>query len=74
MGATKLSISLPDSLVGFVEDYRKKRGLKSRSEVFEEAVKLLQSRELEEDYREAGSESDPAWEAVAADGLADETW
>jgi antitoxin ParD1/3/4 len=74
MSVAKLSVSLPDSLAGFVEDYRKKRGLKSRSEVFEEAVKLLQSRELEEAYRAARTEYDPAWEAVAADGLADETW
>jgi antitoxin ParD1/3/4 len=74
MGAAKLSISLPDSLAGFVENYRKKRGLRSRSEVFEEAVKLLQSRELEEAYREAETECDPAWEAVSADGLSDETW
>ena len=73
MSVAKLSVSLPDSLAGFVENYRKKRGL-NRSQVFEEAVKLLRSRELEAAYREAGSESDKAWESTVSDGLADEAW
>jgi len=74
MGAEKLSISLPDSLTGFVETYRKKRGLKSRSGVFEEAIKLLRDRELETAYREANSEIDDVWDNASSDGLSDETW
>ncbi|HVB79396.1 MAG TPA: ribbon-helix-helix domain-containing protein [Candidatus Binataceae bacterium] len=74
MGVAKLSVSLPDSLAGFVEAYRKKKGLKSRSQVFEEAVKLLRSRDLETAYREASSEYDKGWDATAGDGLTDETW
>ena len=74
MSVAKLSVSLPDSLAGFVENYRKKRGLKSRSQVFEEAVKLLRSRELESAYREANSEFDEAWENTISDGLSDEAW
>jgi hypothetical protein len=50
-----------------------KKGL-NRSQVFEEAVKLLRSRELKNAYREADMQSDRALEAAAADGLADETW
>jgi antitoxin MazE9 len=73
MSVAKLSVSLPDALAGFVENYRKKRGL-NRSQVFEEAVKLLRSRELEEAYRKAASEFDKAWESTVSDGLADETW
>ncbi len=73
MSVAKLSVSLPDSLAGFVENYRKKRGL-NRSQVFEEAVKLLRSRELEAAYREADVGPDKAWETTASDGLADETW
>jgi antitoxin ParD1/3/4 len=73
MNAAKLSISIPRSLAGFIEKYRKKRGL-NRSQVFEEAVKLLRSRELETAYREAGSESDNGWDSTISDGLADETW
>jgi antitoxin ParD1/3/4 len=73
MSVAKLSVSLPDSLAGFVENYRKKRGL-NRSQVFEEAVKLLRSRELEAAYREANAEADKEWENTIGDGLADEAW
>lgn len=73
MGAVKVSVSLPDSLAKFVETYRKKSGLK-RSQVFEEAIKLLRRQELEAAYREAVRETDKEWEVVASDGLADEAW
>jgi len=69
----KVSIPLPGSLAGFVENYRKKQGL-NRSQVFEEATKLLRSRELEAAYREADASAGKAWEATASDGLADEAW
>ncbi|MGB3551681.1 MAG: ribbon-helix-helix domain-containing protein [Candidatus Binatus sp.] len=74
MNAAKLSVSLPRSLAGFVENYRKRRGLKSRSQVFEEALKLLRSRELETAYHQANSEFDKAWDTATSDGLSDETW
>jgi antitoxin ParD1/3/4 len=74
VSAAKLSVSLPDSLARFVESYRKRCGLKSRSQVFEEALKLLRSRELETAYREANSEADKVWETAISDGLSDETW
>jgi antitoxin ParD1/3/4 len=74
MNVAKLSVSLPKSLAVFVESYRKQRGLKSRSQVFEEAVKLLRSRELEAAYHEANAACDNAWESTVSDGLADETW
>ncbi len=74
MKTAKLSISLNGSLAGFVETYRKRRGLKSRSQVFEEALKLLRSRDLESAYRNASSAADKDWEVTASDGLSDETW
>ncbi len=73
MSVAKLSVSLPGELVGFVENYRKKRRV-NRSQVFEEAVRLLRSRELETAYRQASAESDKVWDNTAADGLADEAW
>ncbi len=73
MSAAKLSVSLPAPLAGFVENYRKKRRI-NRSQVFEEAIKLLRSRELEAAYREAEKHADKAWENTIADGLEDETW
>jgi antitoxin ParD1/3/4 len=77
MGAAKLSVSLPSELAGFVEKYRKASGLKSRSQVFEEALKLLRSRDLENAYREASEHDERtnrAWDTAVADGLGDETW
>jgi antitoxin ParD1/3/4 len=73
MTTAEVSISLSDSLVAFVESYGKKHGL-DRQQVFEEAVRLLRSRELEAAYREAASKSDEAWEYTTADGLDDEAW
>lgn len=74
MAAAKLSVSIPRSLAGFVENYRKTRGLKSRSQVFEEAIKLLRTRELEAAYRAANSEIEDVWDSAISDGLSDETW
>jgi metal-responsive CopG/Arc/MetJ family transcriptional regulator len=70
----KLSISLSDSLAGFVENYRKMRSLRSRSQVFAEAIKLLQSRELEAAYQGAATQYDQGWETASSDGLANEKW
>lgn len=74
MRAEKLSISLSDSLSHFIEEYQAMHACKSRSEVIQEALKLLQQRELEQFYREASNEVDPLFEATTADGLDDETW
>lgn len=57
----------------FVQTYKLTRK-KCRSEVIEEAVKLLREQELEKAYREANQEIDESWDIVAADGLSDETW
>jgi metal-responsive CopG/Arc/MetJ family transcriptional regulator len=77
MNVVKLSISLPTALAGFVERYRKERGLRSRSQVFEEALKLLRSRHLESAYREASADDEKLnrdWASTVSDGLTDETW
>ncbi|BAZ15392.1 hypothetical protein NIES4071_72640 [Calothrix sp. NIES-4071] len=74
MNVEKLSISLPPSLVEFIENYKLSKGCKSRSQVIEEALELLRNRELEERLRLASAEVDSAWDVTVADGLADETW
>lgn len=74
MNVEKLSISLPPSLVEFIENYKLSKGCKSRSQVIEEALELLRNRELEEAYRLASAEVDSAWDVTVADGLADEAW
>lgn len=74
MQAQKLSISLSEPLVRFIEHYRVAKGCKSRSQVIEEALALLQEKELEQAYRDASTEVDEIWDLTLADGLTDETW
>ena len=69
MNVKKLSISLPPSLVKFIENYKLSKGYKSQSQVIEAALELLQNHELEEAYRQASAEIDSAWDVTVADGL-----
>lgn len=74
MAVEKLSISIPDSALQFVEHYRKTHAIKTRSEVIQEAIALLRERELDAAYREASVVFDSDWDRVSSDGLADEAW
>ncbi|AUT03857.1 CopG family transcriptional regulator [Nostoc sp. CENA543] len=74
MNVEKISISLPPSLVEFIENYKLNKGCKSRSQVVEEALELLRNRELEAAYRAASAEVSGDWDIAVADGLIDETW
>lgn len=74
MAVEKLSISIPDSALQFVERYRKAHAIRTRSEVIQEALALLRERELDTAYREASAEFDSDWDRVSSDGLADEAW
>ena len=74
MQTEKISISLPTSLMQFVENYKISKRCKSRSQVIELALDLLRNKELEQAYREASAENDPNWEITIGDGLTDETW
>ena len=73
MQVEKISVSLPTFLVQFVETY-KSTHQKTRSDVIEEAVRLLREQELEKAYKEVNQEIDESWDVVVGDGLADETW
>ena len=74
MQVAKVSISLPQPLLMFVEDYRHSHAFKSRSQVIEKALELLREQELEEAYALAEAEIDPDWEVTVADGMTNETW
>ncbi|MGH8635156.1 MAG: hypothetical protein ACRET7_13630 [Burkholderiales bacterium] len=74
MRAEKLSISIPESSLEFIEMYRKKHALKSRSHVISTAIDMLREREFEVAYRDASREYDPAWDVTNSDGLPDEAW
>jgi Arc/MetJ-type ribon-helix-helix transcriptional regulator len=74
MQIENLSISLPVSLVDFIENYKISHQCQSPSQVIEVALQLLRSQELEEAYRQASQEIDPIWDVTIADGLTDEAW
>jgi Arc/MetJ-type ribon-helix-helix transcriptional regulator len=70
----KVSISLPDDDVEFLDAYARSQGIESRSAVVQKAVRMLRVSELGEAYEEAFTswkdEGEAAvWDAVAADGL-----
>lgn len=71
----KVSVSLPDDDVEFLDAYARARGIGSRSAAVHRAVHLLRASELATDYAKAWDEwaaSDDSrdWELTAADGLA----
>lgn len=74
MSVEKLSVSLPTSVIRFLETYKSSHQYKSRSYVIELALRLLQEKDLEDSYRQPNAEIDAAWEVTSADGLSDETW
>jgi len=69
----KLSVSLPDEDVKFLDNYAEQLGIESRSAVVHRAVRLLQASELGPAYEAAWEEwaagDADAWESAVADGL-----
>lgn len=71
----KLSVSLPDEDVDYLDAYARVQGLDSRSAALQKAVRLLRASELGAAYEDAWtewaeSEDSGLWDAVTADGLA----
>jgi len=78
IASMKVSVSLPDDDLEFVDTYATERGYESRSAVFHHAVRLLRAAELASDYEGAWAEWTPSadadlWESTAGDGGADGT-
>lgn len=70
----KLSVSLPDDDVKYLDGYARERGLESRSAAVQKAIRLLRASELGAAYEAAWADwntsSDAeAWDAVDADGV-----
>jgi antitoxin MazE9 len=70
----KVSVSLPDEDVEFLDSYAQDQGMESRSAVVHKAVGLLRASQLERAYEAAWAAWSPggdaeAWEAAADDGL-----
>lgn len=71
----KVSVSLPAEDVEFLDSYAAAHGLASRSAAMHQAVRLLKTLDLGDDYAEAWGEwtdkgDASAWEVAVADGLA----
>lgn len=70
----KLSVSLPNEDVQFLDAYASEQGFASRSAVLHKAVRLLRGAELGAAYEDAfaqwhNEEEAAAWDVTAADGL-----
>jgi len=70
----KITVSLPDEDVEFLDAYARSAGLESRSAVVHKVVRLLRASELGPSYEAAWREWDDAgaatdWDAVVGDGL-----
>jgi Arc/MetJ-type ribon-helix-helix transcriptional regulator len=69
----KVSVSLPDEDVDFLDAYADSQGFASRSAVVHEAVRLLRASELGPAYEDAwdewSREDSDAWESTVRDGL-----
>lgn len=71
----KVSVSLPDEDIEYLDAYAQTQGLDSRSAALQKAVRLLRASELGAAYEDAwtdwaDSEDAELWEAATADGLA----
>lgn len=72
----KISVSLPEADVAFLDEYGAKTATESRSAVIHAAIELLRAAQLENDYQQAWQEwgrdeSTDAWEGTMEDGLSD---
>lgn len=70
----KVSVSLPDEDVHFLDEYGTRHGIDSRSAVVHRAVHLLRASGLGSAYEEAWLEWETAddaklWDSASADGL-----
>jgi Arc/MetJ-type ribon-helix-helix transcriptional regulator len=70
----KVSISLPDDEVEFLDSYAQAQGLPSRSAVLHKAVRLLRAAELAPAYEDAFASWDKSedaldWDVTARDSL-----
>lgn len=74
----KVSVSLPDDDVEFLDTYAEREGFPSRSAVLHKAVRLLRASELGSAYEDAWTQwatsaDSSLWDAATGDGLPDAT-
>jgi Arc/MetJ-type ribon-helix-helix transcriptional regulator len=74
----KVSVSLPDEDVAFLDDYADRAGLASRSAAVHTAIRALQASTMGESYERAWNEWQSGgdaelWDAATGDGFGDAT-
>ncbi|MFF3554388.1 ribbon-helix-helix domain-containing protein [Streptomyces tsukubensis] len=74
----KISVSLPERDVAFLDEYAAATSADSRSAVIQAAIGLLRASELEDEYAQAWQEWEQddaaeAWDSATGDGLTDAT-
>ena len=70
MTATKVSVSLDDADIAFLDQQARDGAFASRSAAVQEAVRLLRESRLADSYLEAyASWAGDEWESVAGDGI-----
>ena len=70
----KLSVSVPDDDVAFLDRYAASRRIESRSAAVQRAIRLLRASELDADYEQAwadwaDSDEQDLWDATSTDGV-----
>jgi len=70
----KVSVSLPEEDIKFLDAYADEQGFASRSAVLHKAVRLLRAVELSDDYQDAWQDwntsgDDKLWDATVTDGV-----
>ena len=76
MRSMKLSVSLPDKDVAFIDRQVTENGERSRSAVIRKALRRLRSEELKRQYAQLWAEwddEDDAWDVTVGDGIEDES-
>ena len=76
MNSMKVSLSIPDEDVRFLDNFAEAHGIKSRSAAVQRSIALLREVELKEQYKAAMKEwvespDAELWENVVGDGLSD---
>ncbi len=70
----KISANLDTELIGFLERYRQRHGLKTRSQALEKAIRELRRADLRSEFAAAAKDPDQQadadwWAFTGADGL-----
>ncbi|GHJ37580.1 ribbon-helix-helix domain-containing protein [Streptomyces sp. TS71-3] len=75
----KISVSLPEEDVSFVDEYGAKNDAGSRSAVIQAAIRMLRDVDLEDQYLAAWDEwqasgEEEFWGRSSGDGITEEDW